>query len=99
MIKRIEFDGSKFALRRIGDNAGDSGYITAITYLTAGDTKYTDGVLSVGSSCRVGSLSGRMFSAQDYWTTTSVTSIDSVDTQTGVVEFTTRNSRYRLEAF
>lgn len=71
---------------------GDSGPMCQI--LDAESWQPIEGLTrpQVGSAVRVGSFSGRTFSAQDYWTTTTVQEI-MVD-EPNYMKFRTRNSIY-----
>lgn len=81
-------------LRRIGDDAGDSGSVSqAIRWNEDGTFKEVAGDRPiVGCSMLVGSATARTYSDQDYWLTTPVTEI--LEDEGDRVLFKTGNSTY-----
>jgi len=87
-----------YSLSRVGDLRGDSGGMSqAIKWKEDGTV---DEIVSdrptLGCSMRVGSITARSYSDQDWWLTTEVTEIliDEVD----YVKFKTGNSLYEWRA-
>lgn len=80
-------------LRRLSDGAGDSGAMSLA--IRPGEIIQNSKPI-VGYSVRVGSMSARSFSVQDYWTTTPVTEIlEERETEDKLyVRFKTGNSEY-----
>ena len=98
-----------FSLRRERDGAGDSGNMSLAIHLNAGpgdEHIYEHGARpQVGAVMRVGSLSARTFSAQDWWQTTPITEIleewseDNDSNTIDCVRFKTGNSTYVWKHF
>lgn len=87
-------------LRRERDGAGDSGAMIQLLRIGADgqlESKIPKGLEEIepGWAVRVGSISARTFSAQDYWTTTLITEI--LESTEDSVRFKTGNSVYTLE--
>lgn len=83
-------------LRRVGDNAGDSGArVEAIKWNDDGTFKeVVANKPVVGCSLLVGSVTARSYSSQDYWLTTTVTEI--IEEREDYIRFKTENSEYEL---
>lgn len=83
------------SLYRTRDGAGDAGGMSDILRINP-DTNELEYKHSqkptVGWAIRVGSISARSFSSQDYWTTTPVTEI--LEEREDYVKFKTGNSIY-----
>lgn len=83
-----------YSLRRVSDNAGDSGNMSVIIF------RGEDGNISleyhqkprVGVVIRVGSCSARSYQDQDWWQTTIITEI--LEEREDYVRFRTTNSIY-----
>lgn len=88
-----------YSLRRKSDNAGDEGGMSMIYWMEDGKVKTEHGQKPrLGAGIRVGSINGRSYASQDYWSTTPVTEILE-ETET-MVRFKTRsNSEYIWEIF
>lgn len=80
-------------LYRIPDGAGDSGSMS-IAYKVDDDGKMIEMGNRPKVSCymRVGSITARSYSRQDYWTTTPV--IEILEEREDYVKFKTSNSVY-----
>jgi hypothetical protein len=74
------------SLYRVSDGAGDAGSFVQIIEWNEDRTLkeiYTDGIPRIGCSVRVGGVTARTHSWQDWWCTTRVTKIyDVVQTET-----------------
>ena len=82
-----------FSLRRISDGAGDCGLMSINIWEENGEIKFEHGEKpKLGAAVRVGSINGRSYSSQDYWTTTLVTEI--IEDTNEFVRFKTKNSEY-----
>lgn len=82
-----------FSLRRVSDGAGDCGLMTMNFWEENGQIKFDRGQKPrLGAAVRVGSIAGRTYAMQDYWTTTPVTEI--LEETDEYVRFKTRNSEY-----
>lgn len=83
------------SLRRVSDGAGDSGSMSDI-WRENPDTKQIEWEQGqrprIGWGVRTGSLTGRSYSYQDYWTTTPVTEI--LEEKEDYIRFKTGNSEY-----
>ena len=81
-------------LNRIPDGAGDSGSYSVALGLNEDGTKVVvkGHKPIVGCIMRVGSVTARSYSSQDYWTTTPVT--ESLEETEDYVKFKTKNSIY-----
>ena len=99
-----------YSLRRTRDGAGDSGPMSLAQIPTFDqDTGKMMDVEQIhnarpqlGASMRVGSISGRSYSAQDWWQTTLITEILEERTEedgTEYVRFKTSNSEYEWTSF
>lgn len=88
-----------YSLVRESDGAGDSGPLSTLYWMENEEVKWEHNAKPrLGCSVRVGSITGRTFAMQDYWTTTPVTEIlEETDTE---VKFKTRsNSIYVWKIF
>lgn len=86
-------------LRRVRDGAGDSGMcFESIEWNDDGTFKKIKSRKKpiVGCSVRVGSVTARSYSTQDYWLTTPVTEILEKKPKEGYYKFKTGNSEYEL---
>ena len=100
-IGRVMMHPGKYALRRDRDGAGDSGPLL-MSHLYNPETKkieHFQNEIVVGCSIECGSITGRSYSAQDYWLTTPVTEILEVNEDKSVVKFKTGNSIYTVKSF
>lgn len=98
-----------YSLVRQRDGAGDSGNMSLAIHLNAGpgdEHTYEHGARpQVGVVMRIGSLSARSFSMQDWWQTTPVTEITdewTEDDDGSIIEcvrFKTGNSTYVWKKF
>ena len=99
-----------YSLRRTRDGAGDSGPMSLAQIPTFDqDTGKIVDVEEIhnarpqlGASMRVGSITGRSYSAQDWWQTTLITEILEERTEedgTEYVRFKTGNSEYEWKGF
>lgn len=85
-----------FNLRRIGDNAGDSGG-SSQSFKFVDNKIIADGDYpKVGNYIKVGSLIARTYSRQDWWCTTKITKIlnEIKNDDTFYIKFKTTNSTY-----
>lgn len=87
-------------LRRERDGAGDSGAYIQLFRLGADgevETKTPSAIedITEGWAVRVGSITARSYSYQDYWTTTPITEI--LESTEDSMRFKTGNSVYTLE--
>jgi len=83
-------------LRRVSDGAGDEGSsVEAITWNKDGTFLEVVGNKPiVGCSLKVGSVTARTYSEQDWWMTTPITDIlEETDTY---IKFKTENSTYEF---
>ncbi len=81
------------SLQRTRDGAGDSGAMSMALWQEDGEIKYEHGARPrVGVAMRVGSISGRSYSSQDWWQTTLITEILSESEEE--IHFRTGNSEY-----
>lgn len=87
-----------FNLYRIPDEKGDvGGSSQAISWNENGTIKnVVDYKPTVGCSLKVGSVTARSYSSQDYWLTTEVTEIveEIENDETHYIRFKTENSEY-----
>lgn len=91
-----------YSLRRTRDGAGDSGMMSqALVRDDDGGIKSVGSEPVVGAAMRVGSITARSYSSQDWWMTTPITEIISdVTTDDGrTVTFKTGNSEYVWKDF
>ncbi len=81
-------------LRRVSDGAGDSGASSEIIHWNKDGTvkSIKQGRPELGASVRVGSVTARTYSHQDWWMTTEVTEI--LEDTPDMVRFKTKNSEY-----
>lgn len=88
-----------YSLRRLSDNAGDSGQMSTI--ICYDDNTMKQGAPQLHCAIRVGSLYSRTYASQDYWTTTPVTEIvsDIIENDVRTIIFKTRNSEYEWKEF
>lgn len=92
-------------LRRERDGAGDSGAMIQLFRLGPDgeiESKIPKSIeeVTVGWAVRVGSITARSYSYQDYWTTTPITEIieqSVTDDGDDYIKFRTGNSVYTLE--
>ena len=100
----------RYSLRRTRDGAGDSGLMSLAQIPTfdqdTGKMMDVEQIHNarpqVGASMRVGSISGRTYSPQDWWQTTLITEILEERTEedgTEYVRFKTGNSEYEWRTF
>lgn len=87
-----------FNLRRVPDGKGDAGGSSqAIAWNDDGTFKeVVDHKPTIGCSMKVGSVTARSYSNQDYWLTTDVTEIleEIKNDDTHYIRFKTGNSEY-----
>lgn len=87
-----------YNLRRTRDNAGDSGGSSQTVRLNeqTGKLEYGGDVPQVGYAVKVGSVTARSYSNQDWWMTTPVTEIleEIKDDKGHYIRFSTGNSEY-----
>ena len=99
-----------YSLRRTRDGAGDSGGMSLAQIPTfdqdtgeIADIEYIHAARpQIGASMRVGSITGRTYSAQDWWQTTLITEIVEERTEEDgaeYVRFKTGNSEYEWKRF
>jgi len=98
MVTKVDFKPGRFSLVRIRDGAGDCGPML----LSLGpNVDPIQNSIEVGRAVRVGSIYARTFTAQDWWQTTIITKIHSVeyneDGDPYKVVFDTGNSTYELK--
>lgn len=112
MKKSYQLSGGRFSLFRERDNRGDSGpswslfdadaTIKSKQYQWVNDAR--PGEVRIGCGIRVGSLTARTYSAQDWWQCSGVSEIletSEVD-ENGEYEwirFKTNKSTYKVEGF
>ena len=97
-LKQVTMKKGHYSLSRHSDSEGDTGIMLVSVNNRTGKV-FKNGVIKVGKCIRCGSLTGRSFQAQDYWHTTPVTKIISVNKDKTVVVFTTLNSTYTVKSF
>ena len=99
-----------YSLRRTRDGAGDSGGMSLAQIPTfdkdtgeIADIEYIhEARPQIGASMRVGSITGRTYSPQDWWQTTLITEIVEERTEEDgaeYVRFKTGNSEYEWKRF
>ena len=100
-IERVKMAPGKYALRREQDGAGDAGplLISHLYNAEADKSEHFQNEIVMGCSVECGSISGRSYSAQDFWLTTPVTEILEVNEDQSVVRFKTGNSVYTVKSF
>lgn len=100
-LSRVEMAPGKYALKRDSDGVGDSGpSLVSIGWDEKTDKAvYNRNEIVVGCLVECGSITARSYSAQDYWRTSVVTEILSVNEDKSEVKFKTRNSVYTCKAF
>lgn len=107
-MKSIKLKPGKYSLKRERDGAGDSGpSFMSLKEPEGKEGYYYDELKKVGDfgeihvGCRIecGSITGRSYSAQDYWLTSHVTEILEVADDNSWVRFKTGNSTYKAESF
>ena len=81
-----------YSLRRTRDGAGDSGGMSNALKIIDGKIAVVGHRPEVGVAMQVGSLIARSYSAQDWWTTTTITEI--LEEREDYVRFKTGNSEY-----
>ncbi len=85
-------------LRRESDGAGDSGAMCEISRINpeTNELERTHGIPQVGWAVRVGSITARTYSSQDWWQTTPITEILEERETDGehYIRFKTSNSIY-----
>jgi hypothetical protein len=93
----IKLKPGKYYLQKEGcDYSGDSGP----RFLSLKETEEglkrlgESGEVHVGCHIQCGSINGRSYSSQDYWTTTKVTEIIEAAEDNSWVRFKTKNSTY-----
>lgn len=92
-MKSVKLDGHRFSLSRVSDGAGDSGpFLVPVDPETSKDG--ANGVIKVGHCVKCGSIIARSYSEQDWWRTSPVTKIISVNDDKTEVRFKTGNSEY-----
>lgn len=97
-MDKIKLVGSRFALIRERDGAGDSGPMMGAFDRTEGKFVGEEFEIIVGHSIRCGSPYARTMQWQDYWTTTPVTEIiEKADDDTWA-KVRTGNSIYMVKA-
>lgn len=98
----VRLKPGKYGVWRIvpADHAGDSGPVL-ISRDPENDFKRKGefGEIHVGCRIECGSITARSYSAQDFWLTSIVTEIVSVNEDHTEVIFKTGNSTYRAESF
>lgn len=98
----VQLKPGKYGLSRIepNDGAGDSGPVL-ISRDPENDFKRKGefGEIHVGCRIECGSITARSYSAQDYWLTSLVTEILSVNEDRTEVIFKTGNSKYKAVSF
>ena len=104
-IERVKMAPGKYSLQRESDGVGDSG--PSLVSLCLGKEEedgkdkidYIRNEIVVGGLVECGAIGGRSYAAQDYWRTSVVTEILSVNEDRSEVRFKTRNSIYTCKAF
>lgn len=104
VLKKVKLNGTRFSLKRNGDNIGDSGAIL-LSYkvptkagMSAEDLQAgVNGEVRVGCRILCGSNYARSYQYQDYWLTTAVVKILAVNKNKTKVKFATLNSVYTVE--
>lgn len=83
-----------YYLRRTTDGAGDSGPMSLLLRINPDNGKIEEkhGRPEVGWSIRVGSITARSYSRQDWWQTTTITEI--LEEREDYIRFKTKNSEY-----
>lgn len=83
-----------YSLRRTRDGAGDSGPMCRLGRINpqTQTAEWETGRPKVGWNVTVGSVVGRTYAAQDYWSTTIVTEI--LEEREDYIRFRTGNSEY-----
>lgn len=95
-ITNVKLNGSRYSLVRDGDGAGDSGrMLNAIHPEIMEDIP---GQIIIGYLIQCGSRFPRSMQWQDWWLTTPVVEILSVNDDRTEVKFKTKNSTYTVRA-
>jgi hypothetical protein len=91
-INQVMLKGNRFTLVRQGDSEGDSGnMLVSILPSSRDGGTVLNGAITVGYCVRCGSSIARSFQWQDYWQTTPVVEILSVNEQEDEVTFKTKS--------
>jgi len=92
-ITEVKLNGKRYSLRRESDGRGDSGMM--LNAICPKEFKAVDkGVIKVGYAVQCGSPFARTMDNQDWWCTTPVSKILSVNDDKTEVRFKTGNSIY-----
>jgi len=105
-MQEVTLKPGRYSLARESDNAGDSGpawgcykgkeSIAENEYVWV---KNAAGLIKVGCGIRVGSITARSYSHQDWWQCSPVTEILEVNEDNTRVKFKTSNSVYVAKSF
>ena len=100
-MESVTLKPGKYSLSRIqpDDRSGDSGPL--LISISFPDCKRSGemGEIKVGCCIECGSINARSYAAQDFWITTPVTKIISVNEDLTEVIFETKNSTYKARSF